>query len=804
MSRMVALDQGWEFASSAAGAIEGPEVLDDAGLDWKPAQVPGTVASNLGASLDHPPEIEGLDWWFRCSVRPPAGGRLCFEGLATLAEIWWDGSLIGRSQNMFRPVRVDLPGPTEGELLLCFRAIPIRRRARPRWKTALVERQDLRFVRTSLLGRIPSWMPRLPVVGPWRVARWEFPNGVEIVDLLPGVRDGVAHLQLRVVAAAEIRGARLRIGPHDLTVPVEAGEAAGDLALPALALWWPHSMGEPHLHRGTLRVETEQGEIDLDLGALGFRSIALDQTDGAVRFVVNGRPHFCRGACWTAQEPRGIDGAPCAITASLRQAQAAGLDMLRLGGTMAYGSTELYEAADALGILIWQDLMLANMDYPFEDADFMAELEAEVEHWLVALRPHACIAAWCGGSEIAQQAAMLGLPAEQQGGAFFEQTLPARVAALHPGLPCFPSTPWGGPLPFHTREGLCHYYGVGAYKRPIEDVRRAGVRFSPECMGFSNVPHAESLREAGIPPLPHHPAWKAGVPRDPSAGWDFEDVRDHYLSAAFGVDAVALRSTDPARYLELSRAITAELMLRVFAEWRRPGSGCGGGLVWFWKDLRPGAGWGIVDSAGRPKSVYWALQRAWAPRAVLMTDEGLNGVDLHVHNEVGDALEGELELLLLRGRQRTAQARIPISVAAWEARTFSAEALIGHFEDPTWAYRFGPARHEVVLARLWVAGAVVHEDALFPTGMGLEMQEEVGLKAEAVAVEGGVEVVLEAEVFVQQLSVHCPGWRVDRDHFHLGPGAVRRLRFTAEPGERPFKAWFTAINWRGSRTVRVG
>ena len=57
------------------------------------------------------------------------------------------------------------------------------------------------------------------------------------------------------------------------------------------------------------------------------------------------------------------------------------------------------------------------------------------------------------------------------------------------------------------------------------------------------------------------------------------------------------------------------------------------GLVWFARDLRPGAGWGIVDSTGQPKAAYWYLKRALNPVALLAIDEGLNGLWLHAMND---------------------------------------------------------------------------------------------------------------------------------------------------------------------------
>jgi beta-mannosidase len=614
------LESGWQLASSEAGAIEGPAGLSMAHLDWREAVVPGTVAQSLQADLEGRHHWDDQDWWYRCTFSGPEvpgalSHHLRFDGLATLADVWINGTHVLSSRNMFRAYACDVSAllKASNELVIRFRALTPElavKRPRPRWKTALVSAQNLRWVRTTVLGRMPGWTPALPPVGPWKGISLVSHLGAEVVSFLlrTGAEGDAGLLRLRAVIKQEASSAKLHVGDRVFEVGVEVRDGlthlACDLRIADAPLWSPHTHGTPHLSACALEVSSPEGLVRFDCGRVGFKSVVLDRSEGRVNLRINGRSVFCRGACWTVNDIRSLTGTDAQLRHALQLAKDAGANMIRVGGTMVYERDAFYALCDELGLMVWQDFMFANMDYPFEDPAFRAEVDAEVDAQLQRLAPHPCVTVYCGGSEIQQQAAMLGLPPEAWAHAFLAEALPARCAALHPGIPYFPSSPCEGALPFHTATGITHYYGVGAYLRPLSDLKSAQVKFASECLAFSQVPEEEAFADLcdGMP-VPHHPQWKAGVPRDHGSGWDFEDVRDHYLKTLYGVDPIALRSADLERYYALSRAVTGEVMAKTYAAWRTDGR-CGGGLVWFYQDLRPGAGWGVLDSRLSPKAAY--------------------------------------------------------------------------------------------------------------------------------------------------------------------------------------------------------
>jgi beta-mannosidase len=513
---------------------------------------------------------------------------------------------------------------------------------------------------------------------------------------------------------------------------------------------------------------------------------------------------------------------PCSIAESLApvlaSVVAAGLNMLRVPGIGCYEGPAFHDLCDELGILVWQDFMFANMDYPDRDEDFMATVRAEARQVLSALGPRPSLAVLCGGSEVAQQAAMMGLDPTVTGGALYEELLPAAIMEADVRVPYVPSSPWGGVLPFRPNRGVANYYGVGAYLRPLQDARLAEVRFAGECLAFANVPDEDALAElnaAGAMVI-HHPLWKAGVPRDVGAGWDFEDVRDHYLHRLYGQDPVALRYADHERYLELSRHVSGEVMAEVFGEWRREASPCGGGLVLWLTDLMPGAGWGILDHRGLPKVAYHYLRRACAPVAIWSTDEGLSGVTVHVANDCPQALRATLRVTTYQDCERMVdEIAHPTVINPHGGFSADVEGLLGRFVDVSWAYRFGPPAQNLIVMSLesetdsesGPPRTLLAQTFRFPAKRPVpESVDRLGLTASlGTRGHGAAELTVATRRLAHGIRVHMPGFDAEDDAFSVEPGHRRtialRRRNTAH--DEPAGGHLTALNLIGRMPIAV-
>jgi len=821
----------WELAATTPGLAAEPSDLDRLAPKWITCSGPMPVAAALREAgqwdIDQSRDFDAEDWWYRCRfpfVPPTETVRLRFGGLATVADAWLNGRHILHSDSMFiaHSVPIERWLSIDNELILRFHALtPLlaSRRPRPRWRTKLISHQALRWYRTSLLGRMPAWSPPVALVGPWRPIEIEAdPLHIQQTDLRVELnpQEGTTRIGLDVTCApaATVTGTA-RVGEYETDLTREQrldGRCllTGVVRVDKPDLWWPHTHGPQPLYPVSASISVAGSRADVDLGRVGFRTIAVDRDADSNGFglVLNTIPVFCRGVCWTPLDLAALTAGDDVYRAALELFRDTGMNMVRVGGTMAYETDRFHDLCDELGILVWQDFMFANMDYPSQDEAFARAVALEARQTLEALQSRPSLAVLCGGSEIDQQAAMLGLPAGHRTNSLFEDQLPVLVRESAPSTVWLPGTPHGGAFPFQVNAGVSHYYGVGAYQRPFDDARRASVRFAAECLAFSNVPETSAidgfLHDGETPGS--HPRWKSGVPRDPGVGWDFEDVRDHYLQRLFAVTASEVRARDPEQYLVLGRVATGEAMLRTFAEWRRSDSTCRGGLVWFARDLQPGAGWGIVDSAGCPKAAYWYLRRVWQPVALLASDEGLNGLWLHAVNDRPSDIEAILRISLYRdGIKYGDSAATMLGIPAHGHRTVHADALFEGFGDLTYAYRFGPAAHDVVSAALYDrgTGALLAATHFFPRTLPTKIDGDLGLTARAELTSRGYELLLSTDRFAYAVAIQIPGWLPSDNYLHLEPGETRRLQLqNTMPAARPCGT-VSALNSRSAVSIVV-
>ena len=264
--------------------------------------------------------------------------------------------------------------------------------------------------------------------------------------------------------------------------------------------------------------------------------------------------------------------------------------MVRVVGTTVYESAAFHDLCDELGILVWQDLMFANLDYPIADRPFARSSSKRSRQALARWRAARAWRSCAGTARSSNRSAMLGLDPEPGRGELFGDAIPELVheAGIDAGV--HPIGADRRSAPFRTDAGVANYFGVGALPPAA---RRRSPRGGPLRLGvprFRQRPRrsaarSSSRRHAGC-------GRRLGLRR-----------RARPLSRELHGVARGTPTTGNGRH------VTGELMAEVFGEWRRASSPCAGGIVLWLRDLVPGAGWGILDR-GRPKVAWHHLRRA--------------------------------------------------------------------------------------------------------------------------------------------------------------------------------------------------
>ncbi|WP_196159540.1 hypothetical protein [Reinekea sp. G2M2-21] len=750
-------------------------------------------AKNVNSVFPEITNAADLRWVYETSIelKNSEENQLNFSALSPQTRVFIDGELLHTACNRFHQHKVRLPNTETRKYSIRVEFPSLNeklseKKPRPRWKTNLAN-NNLRFIRTSLLGHIVGWAAQTPEIGICGPVTIESSPKTDADQFAfrATEKNGIAILDCTNNSLHSVKKITIKTGNREYIHEWLGNQKTIQVALPDLELWWPHTHGKPALHQIDINIQFASSSLSIKQ-VCGFKSSELIDSNLAPRFSINGQSFFARGACWTHSNITDYQFDELKTEKILKNAVQLGFNMIRIGGTMTYENSRLYEMCDELGILVWQDFMFANFDYP-DSEEFRELVKPELQFQINRLEKHACVAIWCGNSEVEQQANMVGISTDEHILPLFYDWIPAELSNANSKLPYVPSSPFGGDFAFDTNIGLSHYFGLGAYKRDESDLELSDVKFTSECLGHSHCPDISETKTIYGTPTPNttSSAWKHGVPRDANVGWDFEDIRNHYVEGYFGIEPSNLRQVDTARYLEISRVTTGYLLAQAFNFWRSDRSKCNGALIWWLNDLYPGSGWGLISASGRMKPAGYILKSQLQPIHLSIIDNGLNGHNICWQNETNTDIETTIKVHCVKTyRDHIEHFPTEVSLLSNSRGCFSVNSIIGQFRDTTNAYSFTPEAWDAIAVSMEYQSKTISY-VHFPSGLNLPMKtnlENLKIDIEHRIQNNELLIMLKSNALIAFAEITIRGMQLQENFQTLIPGVSHSFIASPENG----------------------
>ena len=663
---------------------------------WSDAKVPGTVHQDLlnhnripnpfyGMNEQDVQWVENEDWMYRTSfvVDEQQLSRdaavLELDGLDTYADVFLNGALILRSDNMFVGHKVQVkPVLRKGvnRLLVRFRS-PVKE-VLPQLQTNGFDypaSNDHSPWRTSVYTRKApysygwDWGIRLATCGIWRPVRLVFSDVARIEDYYV-CQDAVTQAKADVDNRLEINNvtsstvsALLKVDYHysdsdtkEIRKQIELRPGANTVSLPVSIekphLWMPNGWGEPSLYKFTASLSVDGVEIAKQERNVGLRTVRVvmddDEHGKSFYLVVNGKPIFAKGANFIPDDALLPNVTPERYKRIFEDVKAANMNMLRVWGGGIYEDDEFYDEADRNGILIWQDFMFACSSYP-HDPLFVGRVESEAEYNIKRLRGHASLAMWCGNNEIYEAMRYWGWQRKYSAEAFaemgrgynvlFRELLPKMVERLDNGRFYMHSSPyeanWGRPKSWKT--GDSHNWGTWHGRKPFESFDTDVPRFMSE-YGFQAFPEMKTIRtfaeekdfELESPVMNAHQ--KA-------------DIGNALIKQTMGLYYRVPEKFEDLVYVGL--VLQGQGMRHGIEAHRRNRPYCMGSLFWQLNDSWPVVSWSGIDYYGNWKALMYQSKRAFAPILINAVKEGDDLCVYLVSDELQDRDDVRLDVELM-------------------------------------------------------------------------------------------------------------------------------------------------------------
>ncbi len=605
----VDLDSGWELATS----LDGP---------WQPACVPGNwyLDGIDGVERVHYrcefdlAEGSGDGWWWRLHIGAAdyraevvLDDAVVGEHTGGFAPFWFDLHLAAGHHTLL--VTVDCPTDPFGEVWphakTAVRGVMGHHDARPGgWTRRGQERST-----GGLWGGV--WLTRHHALAI---------DAVAIATSIVGPDVEVDQRVQLTLAGAEPRWVTVRAELHDgdgvaavwwTDTWIEPGRNDVHLATRVAAprLWWPWDHGDPFRYRLRTLVEADDvasgdvpgvtaaaavadgaaADVVVDERMVGLRSIEVG-SDWIWR--INGRPVFVRGCNYIGEQWLSAL-TPERASADVDLAVQANLNTLRVHAHVT--APAFYDACDAAGVLVWQDL---PMQWGYADSAEVYRVTRQMVHEVVELhgwRPS--VVYWAAHNEAPWNEPWM----MDDAGSFRpdrNQRLDHELAALFRRIdPSRPVIANSGAGDGHTYPGWYHGHWTDVTELP-------GGTFVSE-YGAQAVPCRETLRTFLAEDATVH-------------DWTFHGFQHHEIHTKVGVTVLTHTIDEIIERTQHYQARSLQYSTEVYRRKKR--ERVQGVIPFMLVDPWPCVSWSVLDHLRRPKAGYQALARAMQP--VLASIEG--------------------------------------------------------------------------------------------------------------------------------------------------------------------------------------
>ncbi len=647
--------------------------------EWLFATVPGTVHTDLlknnkiqdpflGANSLNLGWIDQADWEYSLafdvseSLLKNKHAELIFEGLDTYADVYLNGDIVLKADNMFRQWTIDCSnllsvGNNNLTIILKSALAEVKRKSMELPYT--LPGGEWAFARKAPYHFGWDWGPRFVTAGIWKpvyLKTWQNIHFKEIQINTVSIDAGKAYLVASIsfysdkdiATEISVLSAKTELS----TIKIDAKKGLNIVKIPFEVrkpnLWWCNGRGEQNLYDFYFSVKEKNLIISKSI-SYGIRSVELVQEPDSIGksffFKVNGVPVFMKGANVIPRHSFIPSASEKDLRNLLKSAARSGANMLRLWGGGIYEDDLFYHLCDSLGILVWQDFMFAGTMYPGDSA-FLSNVKEEITQQVLRLRNHPCIALWCGNNEVDEAWHNWGWQKQyniskadsiriwENYRNLFHKLIPDIIAENDSERPYWASSPkngWGRKQ--SMTEGDSHYWGVWWGFEPFSVYKTKVPRFMSE-YGFQGFPNAQtvlSFSKNGIETpdsselFAHqkHPVGYQTIDKYSQHEGFYPKTLDERIYTSQIVQSIGYRTAIESHRLAMPR--------------------CMGTLYWQLNDCWPVVSWSSIDFYGRWKAVQYTIRDAYKP-ILISTKTSKSNIDINVVSDLQQVAEGVLNV----------------------------------------------------------------------------------------------------------------------------------------------------------------